>query len=278
MLDSRLLQTFVIVAETGSFTGAALRLNSTQSTVSQQIGRLERGVRQSLIDRGARPVELTPAGERLIGYARRIVALQSEARASLDNPSGSRMLRIGVPDDLITSATSREFAQFAERHSEIRLDLTTGLSRDLLRRFRDGDFDVAIVKEPRAQADAHASFIEPLAWFQASDRMVPWTEPVPLVAFPVGGLYRDTMVEMIERAGMSWYLAFTGSSLPSVLHAVEAGLGMAILPTRASASYRVGEVAWLGPVPAMVVSLYAWDQDEPTVTLVSALADLLAHA
>lgn len=278
MLDPRLLQAFVAVAETGSFTAAATRLHSTQSTVSQQIARLERGLRQTLIDRGARPVALTPPGERLIGYARRIVALQTEAEASLVNPSGSRILRIGLQDDLVNSATSREFAEFARRHPEVRVDLTTGLSRDISRRFRDGEFDIGIVKEPRAQADARATVPEPLAWFEAADRTGSWPEPLPLVAFPPGGLYRETMVDMIEGAGMSWYLSFTGNSLPSVLHAVEAGLGLAILPISVVGSYRIREAATMGPVPAMALSIYAWEHDEPTFELVSAIASLLSRA
>lgn len=86
MFDPRLLQAFVEIADAGSFTAAAHRLNSTQSTLSQQISRLENAVRFSLFDRSARPVTLTPAGERLIGYARRILALQNEAAALLADP------------------------------------------------------------------------------------------------------------------------------------------------------------------------------------------------
>jgi DNA-binding transcriptional LysR family regulator len=65
VFDPRLIQAFVAVADAGSFTVAADRLGSTQSTVSQQIGRLEGKVRKPLLDRTARPVKLTPAGERL---------------------------------------------------------------------------------------------------------------------------------------------------------------------------------------------------------------------
>lgn len=82
---------------------------------------------------------------------------------------------------------------------------------------------------------------------------------------------------MIESAGMRWYLAFTANSLPSVLHAVEAGLGLSILPRSATGLYGVREAKSLGPVPSMDLSLYAWEQDETTVELASALIDLLAR-
>jgi DNA-binding transcriptional LysR family regulator len=276
VFDLKLLQAFVAVADTGSFTAAAERLHSTQSTVSQQIGRLEASAGTGLLDRGARPVRLTPAGERLIGYARRILALQHEAEALLADPAGSRTLRVGLPDDLVTPAMSREFARFTAQHPDIRLDVTTGLSRELSQRFREGELDVAVVKEPQAQADAHASFCEPLIWVEAAHRAQAWPDPVPLVAFPPGGLYRDLMIEQVEAAGLRWYLAFTGNSLVSVLRAVEAGLGAAILPLATIGSYEVHTCRQFAPVPPMALSVYGWEQDAPTRELLSGLTRIIA--
>ena len=114
------------------------------------------------------------------------------------DPCGSRTIRVGLPDDLVTPAMSQGFARFTGLHSEIRLDVTTGLSRDISLRFREGNFDVAIVKEPHAQADVRASFPEPLIRVEAANRSEPWSDPIPLVAFPPGGLYRDQMIQLIE--------------------------------------------------------------------------------
>jgi DNA-binding transcriptional LysR family regulator len=276
VLDPRLLEAFVAVADAGSFTAAAHRLHSTQSTISQQIGRLEGLIGKVLLDRSARPVKLTPVGERLIGYARRILALQREAAALLADPSGSRTLQVGLPDDLMTATMSKGFAHFAQRYREIRLDVTTGLSRDLSRQFREGEFDVVIVKEPRAQADARASFSEPLAWIEAANQLQQWSEPIPLVAFPPGGLYRDQMIEQIEAAGLRWYLAFTGNSLVSVLRAVEAGLGVSVLPVATIAPYAVQTCRQFEPVPPMVLSAYAWEQDAATTALLSVLTEIVS--
>lgn len=271
VFDPKLLEAFVAIVDAGSFTAAAHRLNSTQSTVSQQIARLEGLTGTALLDRSARPVRLTPAGERLVGYARRILALQSEAAALLADPSGSRTLKVGLPDDLMTATMSQGFAQFATRYREIRLDVTTGLSRDLSRQFQAGEFDVVIVKEPRAQPDARASFAEPLVWIEGVKHPHPWSEPIPLVAFPPGGLYRDQMIDQIEAAGLRWYLAFTGNSLVSVLRAVEAGLGLSILPVATIAAYAVKPCRQFEPVPPMVLSAYAWEQDAATSELLSVL-------
>lgn len=277
MFDPRLLTAFVAVADSASFTAAASRLNSTQSTLSQQIGRLEAAVGRLLFDRSARPVTLTPAGERLIGYACRILALQHEAAGLLADPSGSRSLRVGLPDDLITPAISQAFARFTALHPQIRLDVTTGLSRELARRFREGELDVALVKEPRAQGDARASFCEPLVWLEGAGAMQPWQAPIPLVTFPPGGLYRDQMIAQIEATGLRWYLAFTGNSLLSVLRAVEAGLGAALLPLATMEDYRVQVCQQFAPVPPMALSVYAWEQEAATDELVSAITALIAQ-
>ncbi len=84
MFDPRLLRAFVTIFESGgSFTAAADKLHLTQSTISQQLARLEESVGHSLIDRTARPLQLTASGEYLIGYAQRILTLQQEAEAVL---------------------------------------------------------------------------------------------------------------------------------------------------------------------------------------------------
>ena len=276
MLDIKLLHAFVTVAEAGSFTAAAALLNSTQSTVSQQIARLEDVLGKLLFDRAARPVTLSPSGERLIGHARRILVLQIEAQALLADPSGSRTINVGLPDDMVTSDMSRVFAQFTGRHPEIRLDVTTGLSRDLSRRFRHGEFDIAIVKEPEPQADARASFAEPLAWFEATYRQSGLDDPIPLVTFPPGGLYRDDMIEMIEREGLRWYLAFCGNSLSSVLHAVGAGLGLSVLPVSAVGKHQLKRTSIFGEIRPLALSIYAWDQDASTAELMHAIINILS--
>ena len=112
MLDPRLLRSFVGIIDAQSFTAAADRLSMTQSTISQQLARLEEQVGSALVDRTARPIVATAAGERLLGYARRILALQQEAQAALGDPAGTAPLRIGVPRTWSTRRWPRPSAIF----------------------------------------------------------------------------------------------------------------------------------------------------------------------
>lgn len=276
MLDPRLLHSFVAIADAGSFTQAAERLHMTQSTISQQLARLEDAVGHPLVDRGARPVEPTAAGERLLGYARRLLALQQEAETVLGDPAGTTSIRIGVPEDIVTGAMAAVFATFVGRYRETRLDVTAGLSRDLIRRYRGGEFDVVIVKEPAAGADCRASFPEAMAWFESVDASREWPDPLPLVAFLPGGLYREAMFERIERERRRWYVAFSGSSLHNVLVGVEAGLGLSLLPVGTTAGRRVRRYAPFGMEPSMVVAIYAWEKTGPVSELVGDMSNVLA--
>lgn len=276
MFDPRLLRAFTAIVDAGSFTLAAERLHMTQSTISQQLARLEEAVGLTLVDRAARPVAPTAAGERLLGYANRILALQEEAKSALGDPAGTIAIRIGVPEDIVTAAMAGVFRDFARRHREIQLDVTAGLSRDLAGRYRAGELDIVIVKEAEAGPDCRATFPEAMAWFESAGARAEWPNPLPLVAFPPGGLYREAMFGRVERERLRWYIAFSGSSLHNVLVAVEAGLGLSLLPRNATPGYRVRPYAPFGMEPPMVVSIYAWDSKGIVPDLVERMGAVLA--
>lgn len=267
MFDPHLLRSLVAIADSGNFTHAAGRLNMTQSTISQQIGRLEAMAGHRLIDRSARPVCLTAMGERLIGHARRILLLNEDAALLLRDPAGTAAISIGLPEDLATGAMAQAFAGFARAHRHIRLDATTGLSRDLAQRYRQGEFDIVVVKEAVAGADCRAAFAEPLGWFAAAGGGAMEEEGLPLVCFPVGGLYREAMFAQLEREGRRWFVAFSGSSLQSVVAAVAAGVGVSLLPLAAVDGAKLVRRHDLGGVAPMLVSLYAREGDGPLAAL-----------
>lgn len=244
-------------------------MHLTQSTISQQLARLEESVGHSLIDRTARPLQLTASGEYLIGYAQRILTLQQEAEAVLKDPAGSIPIRIGLPEDMMSTAMAEVFGLFAQEHRTIRLDVTSGLSRNLTERYRNGELDIVIVKESAASADCYASFPEEMAWFESENAITPLSEPIRLVTFPQGGLYRDEMFETLERERRRWYIAFTGSSLESVLVSVETGLGISLLPVSTTKGRRVRRYKSLGEASPMVVSIYTWEK----AGLISQLVD-----
>src|SRR5260370_641714 len=99
MLDLELLRSFVSVVDSGGFTRAGERVHRTQSTVSQQIKRLEDDVGQPLLNRNGKDVTPTEAGERLLSYARRLLSLAEEARDVLARPGNEGAIKLGIPED-----------------------------------------------------------------------------------------------------------------------------------------------------------------------------------
>jgi DNA-binding transcriptional LysR family regulator len=204
------------------------------------------------------------------------MALQSEATAALGNPAGTTPIHIGLPEDVFNRPMARLFGEFAKRHQEIRLDVSAGLSRDLTRRHRSGEFDVVVVKEQTPSNDCRASFPEATGWFESRDALEVWPDPIPLVTFPPGGLYRETMFERIERERHHWYIAFSGSSLNNVLVAVEAGLGITLLPVAATLGRHVRPFKQFGDEAPIMVSIYAWESTGLVAELVQQIGAALS--
>jgi DNA-binding transcriptional LysR family regulator len=258
MFDPVLLRSFVAVVDCGNFTRAAERLHLTQSTVSQQIRRLEDAVTCQLLDRDQRRVVPTTEGERLLAYARRILALHEEAADVLINQQSDGVLRLGVPEDFAAERLMPLLSAFVVAYPRVRLEVTSGLGPELQRQYRGGEFDVLLVKQMGDSDDCVASWPEPLYWVDSLSTPALGRDPLPLVAFPVGSLYRNDMLHHLERAGWRWRIGYCSASLASVCSAVAAGLGISLLPERVlQPGHRIlGPESGLPPVHGVRLALY----------------------
>ncbi|WP_243438288.1 LysR substrate-binding domain-containing protein [Fundidesulfovibrio soli] len=225
-LEIDLLRGFATVAESGSFTAAAVALNLTQSAVSQQIKRLEGLVGKELLERSRRRATLTPEGETLYGYARRVLALNDEAVRRLAAPPMSGVLRLGVSEDFLPLRLPALLAGFAKAYPGIQLELTTGLSTALVGALASGLLDFAIAKRDAHPHTGRVIWREKLVW--AAGAALP-TEPLPLVLLPPPCSYRRLMLDTLAAAGRPWRVACTAHSLMGMQAAVAGGLGVSVL-------------------------------------------------
>src|ERR1700732_1643882 len=122
MMEFELLRSFVAVAECGGFHRAAERLNLTQSTVSQQIKRLELETKRPLFRRTTRSVALTDDGEMLLGDARRLLQLEEAARHRLAAPRLSGTVRLGVVEEVAGGSLPSALRRFAKLHPGVKLE------------------------------------------------------------------------------------------------------------------------------------------------------------
>src|SRR3954470_16234944 len=144
MLDLELLRSFVSVVDTGGFTRAGERVHRTQSTVSQQIRRLEETLGYPLLHRNGKQATPTERGERLLSYSRRLLALEQEARHVLAQPTGDGVIRLGIPEDFAAYRLTELLSDFARSRPGLRLDVRSGLSVQSRPAIERGELDIAL--------------------------------------------------------------------------------------------------------------------------------------
>ena len=230
-LDLDLVRTFATIAALGSFTRAASRLGRQQSTISLQVQRLEETLGLKLLMRTPRSVALTSDGETFLQSARRILDLNDEIIARAQEPDMRGVVRLGTPEDFATRHLPDVLSRFAQAYPAVSLEVTCDLTLNLLKRFRAGDFDLALVKRERSlEMSGVRVWREPLVW-AAGDRDF-WlgSAPLPLVVSPAPCVYRQRATDALDRAHRDWRVAYTCGSLAGSLAAVKAGLGVTVLP------------------------------------------------
>ena len=277
MLDLELLRSFVSVVDSGGFTRAGERVHRTQSTVSQQIKRLEDDVGQPLLNRSGKDVTPTEAGERLLSYARRLLALAEEARDVVARPESEGAVRLGVPEDFAAYRLAKLLAAFSRSHPGLRLDVRADQSANLKHELERGELDLALFKRAAGEKGGIAVWPERVHWVTSKTHPRDTrTGSVPLIGFPSGCLYRAGAIHALESAGRSWHMAYTSSNLSGIQAAVAAGMGLSILSEMAiQADHRVLTAKdGFAPIDRTEVALVAAPDASPATLR---LADRLAE-
>ncbi|MDF7629486.1 LysR family transcriptional regulator [Erwiniaceae bacterium L1_55_4] len=274
MFTPQQLLSFVAVCETASFTRAADRVHLSQSTVSQQVRRLEEMIGKSLLERTSHQVVLTEEGEKLLGYARRIIALNGEAHDVLSDKWRDGVLRLGVPEDF-AAPTAALLAQFSREHPQLRLDVMSGMYVDLHRAWQREELDIMLIKQPGGERPL-AARPEPLLWLDSAEHPCFEQTPVPLVVFPQQGLYREEMCQTLDSLGRSWRISYSSASLVALASASAAGLGLTLLPAscRLPGHRVLDEAAGLPPISHFELALFCRSpQDDLQQALAVALVE-----
>jgi DNA-binding transcriptional LysR family regulator len=228
MFETGLLRSFVAVAESGGFTKAAKLLNSTQSTVSAQIQRLEDEAGRSLFVRSTRSVQLTSAGETLLGYARTILRLNEDARLRLYGVRHAGRVRVGANEDLTDSWLPEVLHRFGSHHPEIEVELEIGIGPRLFEMVETQELDLAVGSFCKGRAEGRRLWSDPLVWAFSEGIEVP--NELPLAFFPEPCPYREAAIRALAGSQKRWRIVSTSSSLAGVRVAAMAGLAVTPLP------------------------------------------------
>ncbi|WP_338661589.1 LysR substrate-binding domain-containing protein [Pararoseomonas sp. SCSIO 73927] len=228
-LDLDLLRCFVQVAERGGFTAAGPALGLTQSAISLKVRRLEELLGQRVLERTSRTVALTPQGETLLAYARRMLALNEEAVLRLVAPPVAGRLRLGVADHFVPRSLAPLLARFARTHPGIRLEVEVGRSHELRRAMEAGSLDLVLGKRREGESEGSVLWTEPVIWAACPGWAPPPDRPLPLAMLPAGCMFRDRALAALARAGLAFEVTYTSASLLGVAAAAQAGLAATVI-------------------------------------------------
>ncbi|WP_315831006.1 LysR substrate-binding domain-containing protein [Bradyrhizobium prioriisuperbiae] len=281
MLEFELLRTFVTVADCGGFHRAAERLNLTQSTVSQQIKRLEAEARRPLFRRTTRSVALTDDGEMLLGDARHLLQLEEAARHRLLAPQLSGTVRLGAVEEVAGGSLPPALGRFATLHPHVKLEVQIGVSAELIAQLDAGRLDVVLAKRPLGTSRGRLAWREPLVWAAADTFMPIAGAALPLALYREHSVSREAALNALRDSDLAWQIVYTSPSLTGVRAAALAGLAITPLPASVvGPGLRVlGTAQGLPRLPDLEFAIFEKKRADAAATaLAAALASLTQSA
>lgn len=207
-LDSDLMRSFLAVADSGSVTAAAGRLHRTQGAVSLQVKRLEESLGQPLFERQARGVVLTPRGEQLVPYARRVVALLDEAAIALREKPLVGPVRVGIPDEYSGTVLPRALAAFDERHEGVQVSVRVDHSTAQIAALEADEIDLAVIYDWQYVQEGEVLGIDPTVWVTSVTHAQHLRRPVPVAVYFRSEWSRDYAEQSLMRQGIDWRAAW----------------------------------------------------------------------
>lgn len=238
-MDTTDLRVFEAVARLGGMGRAAAELHTVQSNVTARIRAIEAELGVALFDRHARGVTLTAAGRRLLPYAARAQRLVAEAvAAARDDGTPRGPLVIGSLETTAALHLAPMLAAYGRAYPEVDLVLRTGTTQEMVAEVQaermDGAFVCGPVEHPALVTEL--AFREELSLMSApgipSLRLALAPEGLRIVVLRAGCSYRQRLEALLARRGVIGPRLLEFGTLEAIFGAVEAGLGVTLLPTR----------------------------------------------
>ncbi|WP_417667554.1 LysR family transcriptional regulator [Roseibium sp.] len=233
LIDMELYRTFLVISETLSFTKASELIGRTPSAVSMQIKKLETMLGVSVFVREGRNVRLTPEGEALLGYARRILMLNDEAVSLFLSPEVEGEVRFGAPSDFGTRFLPTFLSRFARTHPGINVDVHLDGSPQLAREMKNGDLDLVLFTA-RPESDlikgGEIVFTEPLVWVGLEGGIAHERDPLPLAVATSGCPWRRAARAALDRVQKPYRISYTSFHSAGQEAALLADLAVAPFP------------------------------------------------
>ncbi|QTF92970.1 LysR family transcriptional regulator [Halomonas sp. BM-2019] len=228
-IPTDLLRTFVTIKDLGGFTSAGELLGRSQPAISLQIKKLEEILDTKIFLRGS-SLELTEDGEYLYTAARQILEINDQIIAKIRGDNVSGKVRLGIPNDFELAFLPKALRNLAKVYPNIIIEVDCEISKVILQRYQKGHYDIALAMERAKNSEERDSRdyrLENLEWVYKETRLIHrHDEPIPLIAYPQGCVYRSIMEEALQKQQHPYRFTYTSTSLLGIFSAVEEGLGI----------------------------------------------------
>ncbi|MRJ22799.1 LysR family transcriptional regulator [Pseudomonas haemolytica] len=250
-LDIQSLRSFLKVAELGSFTRAAQALSLTQPAISQQIRRLEDLLGVALFARDNRQVLLTLEGERLTGYAQQIVCINDNVGDLFDVSRTQESVTLGIPEYFSKQILQRVIPVMALELPSVRIVVKVARSMLLKEAFNEGQIDIGLMIDELPNVVGTPLHSLSLMWLGGERAVAPSEgQEVSLVLFKAPCVFRSLAIRRLEESGIRWRCVYESEDLMSLRSAVQAGIGVTLLPSFAQAQ-SLSSLEALAHLPAL---------------------------
>ncbi|HEY0792750.1 MAG TPA: LysR substrate-binding domain-containing protein [Chthoniobacterales bacterium] len=279
LFDLEVLRSMVLVHDAGGLRQAAKRVGRTPSAVSIQMRKLEEQVAMPLFVKAGRRLTLNAAGQLLLGYARRLLAVEEEARHALGGAALQGGLRLGLLQDFAETILPDSLAAFIKAHPQVETEVIVDRSVNLMTMLREGDLDLALTfdpnRHPGSTLPATRVARAPMVWVARADYRPGPTLDLMFLQGPC--VFRDAALKNLGEK-QPWRQTLSTPSLSGIWAAVGAGLGLSVrtelgLPAGLTGARRL---AGRPPLPMVEVTLTEADRLSPVaLRLKAALLDTL---
>ena len=257
-LDLELLRTLCVIAAHDSFGAAAVQVGRTQSAITQQMQRLEELVGHPLFEKHGRGKRFTEHGQRLLSYARQLMAIHDEALRVLQHGDLQGNLRIGAPHDVADTVLPPLLAEVVRNWPMLQVSIQVGRSPFLTDALRRGELDMAISNRIEDEFEALTLRRSPTVWLCAANYVLDRGQSVQLVMVDGPSIFRKLGQEALEAARIAYTQRYTSNSLIGIRAALRAGIGVTARGVeQLDASLRVlGPSDGMPQLPDLLYSLY----------------------
>ncbi len=272
-LDMTALRSFTAVADAGGVTKAAGLLNLTQSAVSMQLKRLEESLNTTLLDRSARTIALTPQGEQLLSYARRMLVLNDEVYSKLTATEFEGDVTLGVPHDIIYPVIPEVLRRFAAMCPRVRVQLVSSYTSKLVEDFGRGEIDLILTTEDVLRAGGETLAEIPLVWVGAPGGQA-WKQRPLRLAYEQACIFRKFVQRRLDDVGIPWDMAVDTDSTRTIEATVSADLAVHTMleGTEPRHLEKINHGGQLPTLRKMNINLYRSEIDDgPVITDLSRL-------